>query len=357
MMLPFTQMSGRFAVWKREELTMILDRIVLSPLTAEAPELRLIEQFLDDVCIELPFLRIPWFQEQTKRPDTDSVPEAWWQGVTNAIMASGINSKALNCSFCEMAVYSWAFFRNAYAILPELIIHGDSLGAAQAVMAMVMFMRQSADTRTTALLLSIAIRMQHTAGLRVSPTSQSIPSPVEEENRSRLYWAAFILDMDMTLSTGLPPLHADEGVMVDLQGEGRRDIVFRLRAELGGIQRRIRTQLITPRRADLSVLESELETWCLRVPLEIRPTWPDRPESASSDQATDVCVAMLHFAYYNSVSMICWASITAQMLESLQAVDSIHDGASGHKSVARVAARAAISSLSRFPTQSFAELW
>lgn len=69
---------------------------------------------------------------------------------------------------------------------------------------------------------------------------------------------------------------------------------------------------------------------------------------------------MLHLVYYNSLSMVCWASVrhvTAQMLEPPQAVDSIHDRTSGHKIVTRAAARAAIRSLSQFPTQSFAELW
>ncbi|GAB1316919.1 Activator of stress genes 1 [Madurella fahalii] len=364
LMVPSYQIPDRFTVRQREECTRTLNRIAFSPLTVEASDLWLIETFFDDVCAELPFLRIPWFLDRIRRLDAVSLPDAWWQGVTNAIIASAIHFKPrLNSSFHEMAVFSWGFFRNAYAVLPELIIHGDSLGAAQAVLAMVMFMRQSADTRTTAVLLSIAIRMQHSAGLHVRTIPEGISSPVEEENQSRLLWAAFILDMDMTVNTGLPPMHADQNILMDLPvGEGRRDIIFRLRAELAGIQRRIGAQLITPVQTDLSALESELEAWSLRVPQDFRPDWRDQPDSASSDQMTDVSVAMLHLVYYNSLSMICWASVrhsTAQMLQSPQAVGPIQDGTSGHKRAVRAAARATICVMSQFPfpARPFADLW
>lgn len=369
--LPFyRQISQRFTVWQGEDCTKRLQRTALSPLTAEASEVRLAEQCLDEVCAELPFLHTPWFVDQIKDPNAVNKPDAGWQGVMNAIIASAVHFKTLNSSFREVAVYSWCFFRNAYAVLPELIIHGDDLGAAQAVMAMALFMRQSADTRTTSRLLSMAVHIQQSAGLHVIMTAAyRIPSPDEGENRSRLFWTTFVLDMEMTVNTGLPPVHhhAEQGVTPDLPIElGRRNMVFRLRAELAGIQQRIGTvvQLNTPKLADLFALESELEAWCLRVPLEFRPRWfSDQLESASSNESPmDVSVAMLHLVYYNSLSLVSWVSvrdITAEMLpvELPRDIDSINQRTSRHKSVSRAVARAAIRSMSRFPTQSFTELW
>jgi hypothetical protein len=370
-MLPFHQITERFALWKRENCTKVLDRTPLLPVTASTLELRLTEDCVDKICAELPFLQIPWFLEQTRRPDALSVPDAWWQGIVNALIASTFSFQAINSSFRELAVYAWAFFRNAYAVLPELIIHGDNLGAAQAVMAMAMFMRNSADTRTTALLLSMATRMQHSAGLSVRATSDNIMS-AEDENRYRLYWTAFILDMDMAMCTGLPLVHGDQTVTMDLpsgdwlqaEGTGRlRGVVFKLRAELARIQGRIATQLmaqlITPRNADLVAVESEMEAWLVQVPFDVMPGWEVHPSSAT--RTTDVPVAMLHLVYYNCQSMICWASVrhvTKAMHESLQAtVDSIHQRTSNQKRMARAAARATIASLSQFPTQPFAQLW
>ncbi|KAH6623330.1 hypothetical protein F5144DRAFT_497883 [Chaetomium tenue] len=378
-MPPFHQLSPPFAI---EESSKPLDRIVLSPLSVGGSELGLIEQFLGDVCAELPFMGIQWFIDQMRLPRASSVPEAWWQGITNALVANATYFKISNTPFREVAAYAWTFFRNAYAVLPELILHGDSLGAVQALLAMAIFMRQSADTRATALLFSLAVRMELSAGIDVKAASERNPDPVDEENRNRLFWATFILDMDMAVNTGLPPVHTDEVVTADRPGGhclkhgslnpadalshgGWGDIVFRLRAELAGIQRRIATQFTAPDQAELFALESEIEAWSVRVPISIRPDWPDKPQTIGSDEAADVSVAMLHLAYYNSVTMIYWAAIRhakSQIVEPAPTLDSPHgpvqdDQMSGHKSVARAASRATICAISRFPTQVFPELW
>jgi len=369
LVLPFHRISQRLTLLQREDLARGLDRITLSPLAAETSELFLVRHSLDDICAELPFLRVPWLLDLIERPNAPSLRDDWWQGIINPIIASAVYFKAANSAFRDVAVYSWALFRNAYAVLPELMIRADSLGAAQAVMAMAMFMRQSADTRTTALLLSIAIRMQHSAGLYLKVTTESILSLDEVENRSRLFWAGFILDTDMSLNTGLPSLHGDRVGTVDRPdgspsasklpvGGGRRDAVFRLRAELAGIQSRIGTQPITPRQADLFV--SKLEAWSLIIPPGLRPDWQDHSGLASSAEAADVSVSMLHLVYYNSISMLCWASVqhaTSGTPASDQVIDSSHDRLSRHRSIASGAARAAIRSLTHFRTRPFTELW
>ncbi|KAK4248805.1 activator of stress genes 1 [Corynascus novoguineensis] len=357
--LPLTQLFKRFTLWQQETLTKPLDIIRFSPFTLEAPEMRVIELYFCDVCEELPFLKTHWLLnrlERTSRANVAGVSDAWWQGLAHAIIASVMHIKTVNSSFRDVAIYSWTFFRNAYAVLPELIIQGDNLGAAQAVMAMAMFMRLSADSRTTAHLVSMAIRMQLLVGLHIETISESILSTDEEENRARLFWAAYMLDMEMSLNTGHPPVHANQNIAVALPDHSRlgdgnqRDTVFRFRSELARIQQRVSTLLTTPNEPYILDLESELEAWSLRLPLEIRPNWPDDPRSFRTDQAMDVSVAMLHFAYYNSLSTACWES-------SSQAIESLERRTSRHKSVARAAARATISTLSRFPTHTFAELW
>lgn len=375
--LPFDRISELSSLSHQRDFTKGLNRIVLSTMTPHTSDMLLVECALDDICAELPFLRIPWFLDQIRRRDALGVLDDWWQGLMNAMLASAVHFKAVTSDFREVAVYSWAFFRKAYAVLPELIIHADSLGAAQAVMAMAIFMRQSADTRTTALLLSLAIRMQHSAGLYTNVTTGSLSSTIEHESRNRLFWAAFILDMDMSMTTALPPVHTDQVGTVDLPGQqwleggsfsgldppARRDTVFRLRAELAGLQSRIATQISNPNQADFFALESEIEAWSLRIPLEIRPDWHEHPGNAGSAQPTDDSITMLHLMYYNSLSMLCWASVrhaTTGKLHSHQIIDAghePHDRTSRHKTISRAAARAAIRALTRFPVQSLPGLW
>lgn len=368
-MLHTQHVSERLKRMQREDCTKSLERTTLSPLTAEPAELSLVEQCLDDVCAEIPFVRPSWFLDQLRRPDATRLPDAWWQGIMNAIIASTVCFRTINSAIREVAVYSWAFFRNAYAALPELIIQADNLGTAQAVTAMAMFMRQSADTRTTALLLSIAIRMQHSAGVYVNIATEGNPSAVEMDNYSRLFWAVIILDMDMAVTTGLPPGHVNQVLTVELPGlptpdrivgESRNDTVFRARAELALLLSRICTLSPNLSQTDLSALESEFEAWRLRISLEIRPDWHDQPASADRVEAASLVVVMLHLRYYNGLCMLCWASIRRARAETLvahQTLDPSREWASNHESLARATARAAIRSLTYLSTPSFTQLW
>lgn len=376
-MLHTQHVSERLKRMQREDCTKSLERTILSPLTADPAEISLVEQCLDDVCAELPFVQSSWFLDQLRRPDATHLPEAWWQGIMNAIIASAVCFRTINSAIREVAVYSWAFFRNAYAVLPELIIQADNLGGAQAVMAMAMFMRQSADTRTTALLLSIAIRMQNSAGLYTNTATESNPPAVEMDNYSRLFWAGVILDMDMAVTTGLPAGHVNQVLTVDLpgldrlhcespltpnriMGGNRNETVFKARAELALLLSRIGTLLPNPSLADLSALESELEAWRLRVPVEIRPVWHSQPASDNRVEAAELVVVMLHLRYYNGLCMLCWASIRharAETLESHQTRDPSRDWTSSHESLAKATARAAIRSITQLPTPSFTQLW
>ena len=372
------QLDERFATWHREvaEITKPFARPTLSPLAADAPEVWLVDQVLDEVCTELPFLSGPWFLDLIKRPDAFHIADAWWQGLANVIIASAVFCKTHNSFFRDVAVYSWSFFRNAFAVLPELIVNGGDLGAAQAVFAMVMFMRQSADTRMTAMLLAMAIRMQHSAGVYVVAAADSTSSPIQAENRNRLYWSAFIFDMDMALNTGLPPSHtlaaslpamdwlSDESFSAsDLSSErGMRGTVFRLRGELAMIQQRIIAQLTVPTQIDLLPLQSDLETWCLKVPPPIRPDWraDSLLEGHNRKDVMDVSAAVLSLVYLNSLSMVSWISVrnlTEQMMEAQQPVEAIEIRTSHHRTMARVVARASIRLMARFPAQSFVDLW
>ncbi|KAK3362518.1 hypothetical protein B0T25DRAFT_561584 [Lasiosphaeria hispida] len=360
---------GRFAPWQQEECSKSLNRIILSRITAESSELSLVKHALDSVCAELPFLRTPWLLDQVEQPGAICMPDASWQAILNTLIASSICFKTVIGSFAEMAVYSWAFFRNAYAVLPELLLHGDSLGASQAVMAMAMFMSLSADTRSAALLLSIAIRMQISAGLHIQASADGNLSPTDQEDRGRLFWAAYILDIDTSVNTGLPPAHASLNVAVNISerwlSTSLRDTVFRLRAELAGIQSRAGAQLTilaVPSEADLVALESELDAWTLRVPLEIRPDYEcgNKPLCATDAEVADVPVVMLHLVYYNCRTMVCWAFARLaafQALQHRQPISAAYERAPAHRSMARSSARATLHSLSQFPTQSFADLW
>ncbi|KAK0653161.1 hypothetical protein B0T16DRAFT_455470 [Cercophora newfieldiana] len=370
-MSPFKKISERFAALRREDSTKPLERLALSPFTASASEILLVQQTVDDICVEIPFLNIPQFLDILSRPDAIGIPDAWWQGLMNALIASALVYKTHTRSIRDVAPYSWAFFRNAYAVLPELIIQGDTIGATQAVMAMALFTRQSADIRTTARLLGMAVRMHHTAGLNVTTLAGQPILSDEDENQRRLALTAFVLDMEIVVNTGLAPAHADRvanGLLplptMPATSSAWYDSVFQARVALAQIQVRLAASLASPNQADLIALESELEAWSLRVPSEIRPNSHYRDEASAPQTALDLPVAILHLVYYNCLCMVAWAlvrHVTDQMLKSglPEATDcfALSERTGHHRNVARVTARATIRTMSRFPVRLYADLW
>ncbi|KAK0705796.1 hypothetical protein B0T21DRAFT_377605 [Apiosordaria backusii] len=334
-MLPsFHRISNRFARWQQEAPTKPLKRLVLSPLTPEISELWLVEESLEDCCAELPFFQIPWFLDRLKRPDAITSPDAWWQGLLHATIANGVLFKIHTSSFREVAPYAWAFLKKAYAVLPELIIHGDNLAAAQAVMSMALFMRQSGDTRTTSRLLSIAVRMYQSATIRLEAGEKNALSSTEQENRSRFFWATFILDVETSLSTGLPPTcpeYAALSAPAPPSASDQHSIIFNLGASLSQIQHRITTHLLTNRQSDLHPLTAELETWRLRIPPHLRPDLHHPPPTTCESHP----LATLHLSYFSTLCKLSWTVI--------QHLTSLSQPSDSQKSLARSSARSILS--------------
>ncbi|KAK0639200.1 hypothetical protein B0T16DRAFT_462900 [Cercophora newfieldiana] len=373
----------KFRTIRGEECMKPLQRPTLSPLTASPADIYLLQETADDICAELPFLNIPRFLQTFDRPE--DVSEAGWQGLMNAMIASAIAQKTHPRSISDVAPHSWAFFRNAYAVLPELLMQGDNIRAVQAYVAMVLFTRQSGDARTAARLLGMAIRMFQTIGPTIGPgcvgnmVCQERPN-VEEEERQRLSLTTFILDMEIAVNTGLPPAHTSDTAS-SLTGPPTDpdwcDPVFKARLDLAQIQHRITTALTNPTQASLIALESDLESWSLRVPPSIRPTWHYQTSfnpTTNSDQEQQLKlplplpVAILHLIYYNSLCMVSWAlvrHVTDQLLKSGlpgSAIDcfAISDRTSHHRNVARTTARAVLHTMSHFPnlvSSSYPDLW
>lgn len=375
--LPDTADSGgggsslSLSALEREETTHItpqsLGRIVLPGTVAvRDADLWRIEHLLDDVCAELPFLRRSWLVDRARRPRVQDA--AWGRGLLHAVSAAAIQAKRALGPSHAVSAHSWAFFRGAYAALPELLLQGGNLGAAQAVMAMAVFMRLSADSQTTAVLLSIATRMQHAIGLGIMANGRGGFSTAEEEEEEdwyRLLWATVILDVDMSAGSGLPPARADlDGITANpprFIGSHHKDIIFGLRAELARIQARVGAHLVDPKEAALAALELELDSWALQTPFNGMLDLRDLPGSSGfSGGADDVPTLMLKLAYFNCRSMICWAFARLVATESAQAgqpIDRADDRAAGHRRAARRVSRAILRSLPQFPTRSFTSLW
>lgn len=358
-MPPFIKrMSQIVSPGQKEDCMRPLKRSTLSPMKAELSEILLLRYTVDDVCAELPFLPIPWFLARLNLSDALHITDAWWQGLLNALLACAVFYKTHNRSFRDVAPSIWSFFRNAYATIPELIIQQDCVGAAEAIMAMVIFMRQSADAKTTSMLLSMCIRMIH-----MVPATRN-----EDENQRRLIVAAFILDVETAVNTGLPPAHSRQLSSSPAEfytTDGGLDSTFRAREELARLQYRIASEVASPSEDGLLALESELEAWRVLLPADIQPDC-SRTEVHAAGDTMDTSVAILHMVYYNSLCTVCWAMVhhlSGRMINNpgvcldADMAHTLSEQTKHHRHVARVASRSVIYIMQRFPTHSFAGVW
>ncbi|KAH6874359.1 fungal-specific transcription factor domain-containing protein [Thelonectria olida] len=361
---------------------MSLSPVVAFPVLPGEAHRHLVRFSIGDICYEFPLLHLPWLYSRLTEPDPLERHDKSWWALLNTLIAMGIVSKGINSSFRETSADAWGFFKNAYAVFPHLVLQGNEFLTVQALLAMAIFMMWSADTRTTALILSTAVRELQTIGLHGGICRTIGGEPVADEMRSRVIWLTFILDMEMSSNCGLPPSQSDEDIDIGLpedrsldrhsdmtNSEEGGDKVFRPRVELAIIQARIRRGLYTAKSRRQSTdqllgtvhdLDPALEHWRSIAPVALQSY--NSPQDG--DCALDKSLVSLSFAYYHCISMVHWAVLRSKIQQSAvdgaardhaMSIPQLQVIASTAK--VRVAARAMIAMIRRVSPQPFTELW
>lgn len=279
------------------------------------PETWLVQNTIQALCDEYPLFDVPALIQWARDPATPKTrhkPAEW--ACLNALIAVGVHTKTVNRSYKDVAPVAWAYLKNAYSALPEVMIQENGISGAQAAIVMTMFMlRASGDTRTVSILLSLAVRMMQT---NVRPADGP-----QLETWKTAFWVSYVLDVEMSLNCGIPPLHHVEDVETSLPlvdvfaGDdcgSHNTAVFPFLARLAMIQSRVRRDLYAAKAFSLSddeliqiVLDLglDLEEWRSKVPFAMQPG----RHGATSKAELETPVLMLHFVYYNALAMVHWA--------------------------------------------------
>jgi hypothetical protein len=298
------------------------------PVSLQEPEVALIIMTIGDISAELPLFHIPSFTERIRRQHTvETCNDPSWLACIHALMALIVWRRMANRSFSKMSVFVWSFFRKAYASLPGILQQGNDLAATQALLVMEMFMSTSADFRTTSLLSSAVCRAIQTT-CRWTGSAENMISSAEKDTRNRVFWIAFILETETSISYGIPSMLTEDDLDIDLpaetsqdgcglvalEGEQRHINTFRMRAELAIIQSRVQAKLYGAKSLKqtgshllkvISELHCQLDGWRLRIPSEVRPEFGGTLKSSMRDTS----LVNLHFMYFNCVSMIHWTAL------------------------------------------------
>ncbi|KAH7011055.1 fungal-specific transcription factor domain-containing protein [Ilyonectria destructans] len=380
----FRRIDERLNEFKAVGNPMSLGDVVVSPALPGELERQLLCDSIGDICNEFPLFHLPWLINRLRQSDSleRHNHQSWWASL-NTLIAIAIVSKSINSSFSETYLIAWAFFKNAYAVFPDLVLRGNELLTVQSFLAMAMFLMSSADTRTTVLILSIAVRELQAIDLYGRMRQTTSVDPVAYEIRTRVIWVAYILDIEMSSNCGLPPLQSDEDIEINLPRDKPLDDrcgiddskelcsakIFRLRAELATIQSRIRRELYTAKSRRQSTdqllravrdLDFALEHWRSTTPVEVELC----DGAQNGDSPLDKPVISLCLTYHHCVSMVHWAVLQSKSQQATLDAPSRHDAlpiprlqVTASTAKVRVAAIATIALIQRLSPLLFAELW
>lgn len=172
----------------------------------------------------------------------------------------------------------------------ELFMRNTDFLAVQGILGLALFFQGTPSSQALFMFAAAAMRLSHSIGLHRNNILRLTASQIEE--RRRTYWIAFILDADISLRVGRPPIQDLEDhdtplpaeVSLDQKGvvclEGIEINLFRLLAQFSLIQRRLYRSLYTvavhrqPRANVIEAVKScerELQEWRDSIPLTLQP--------------------------------------------------------------------------------------
>ncbi|KAL4792944.1 fungal-specific transcription factor domain-containing protein [Aspergillus venezuelensis] len=221
--------------------------------------------------------------------------------------------------------------------LTEIIMGEAATIKVQILLGLALLFQAARNLKPAAMITSIALRLAHELGLHVRGRSEGLNSSVILE-RNRVFWIAYILDRDISMRTGQPPVQLETDIDIDLppldpeDGAGlvfaadgtSRFNFFRARVQLARIQGKVyecmysvraQSQDVHARTENLAELYHMLDDWASQIPPHFRSSTVLRTCGADSLRAFGI----LYSTHLSCRALICRAHVMeTPWLQSLQ---------------------------------------
>ncbi|KAF5636489.1 fungal specific transcription factor factor domain protein [Fusarium sp. NRRL 52700] len=242
-------------------------------------------------------------------------PSRW--AIVNGLIAMAIQWKTDPGAHSQLTPIAWGYFKNAFAIFPELLIRGSNISTCQALLSMAIFIHGTADVRTTSSITASLARALQAVGLHTTRWYEKLDRTTSEQHR-RVFWVAFCIDSDQMMKQGLsstfgndigidlPTIGVSDGPSdYTIPGTQERINVLRCMAGLAMIQSRISAELYSQRalrmngtqlQGAVAELNQQLDMWKMSLPLHIRPTYDSYPSSSQIELPVLLLTIMYHTA-------------------------------------------------------------
>lgn len=316
--------ENKWLYWKPEIFGDLFMRRVFKPLPPKDETLSLLKDYFENFNCMFPLFHEPTFMHLVERQYSSQPYEGsgWWASINVALAISHRLRVMSNLVPAEEDQKAWQYLKNAMGVLTELTMRNSDLLSVQALLGMSLFLQGTPNPQPTFFLIAAAVRLSHSIGLHKRGTAFNL-NPIEAEQRNRVFWIGYLLDKDICLRSGRPPLQDDDDMNVELPSEDPPDNVgnipladgkgktnlFRLLCTYSIICSKVYKRLYAVsalRQSDgellntIGELDKELEEWKEGIPIDFRP----EHEIKAAHTPLMLHVVVLHFSYYNCLTTI-----------------------------------------------------
>ncbi|KZF24167.1 fungal-specific transcription factor domain protein [Xylona heveae TC161] len=316
--------DSKWMLWKPEVFGDIFGRRLYISLPPKEEALSLLKDYFENFNCMFPLFHEPTFMHLVERQySRDPFEGSGWWASLNVVLAIAHRLRIMsNLVPQDEDQKAWAHLKNALAVFTELTLRNADLLSVQAMLGMALFLQGTPNPQPCYFLVAAAFRMAHSIGLHKRGSGFNL-NPVEIEQRKRVFWIAYLIDKDISLRSGRPPVQDDDDMSVELPSEDPADNIgnipladgkskinlFRLICTFAIIEGKVYKQLYSTKAAKQSdgellntigELDRELEEWKDAIPVDIRPGH----EINSSHTPLILHIVVLHFAYHNCLTTI-----------------------------------------------------
>ncbi|EAW11343.1 transcription factor domain-containing protein [Aspergillus clavatus NRRL 1] len=198
--------------WRPDVFHDVFASTVFKPLPPRAEVFSLLRDYFRTINRLFPLYHEASFMELVEWQYTQQTCDdaARWASI-NVILALAYEYRYTNSQKSEKdKERAWFYYKNAMSVFAELTLRRTDMLSVQALLGMALFLRGNSGTQSAMPLITAAIKSCHRMGLH-RETPRPHLSQVEQEQRRRVFWVAFILDHSTCIRTGnAPTQHLDD---------------------------------------------------------------------------------------------------------------------------------------------------
>ncbi|GJP91903.1 fungal-specific transcription factor domain-domain-containing protein [Aspergillus niger] len=233
-----------------------LERRIFEPLPCKDTTVQLAREYFATFNHAIPLFEEASFMRSVDRqyswnPDDSA---SWWISLNIALAISYRERAHASSSASDNWKKSLGHVKNALNAVVDVFLRNTDIAAVQGLLGLALYFQGTPNPQALFMFAAAAMRLAQSIGLHRENASGASP---EAEQRRRVYWIAFILDSDISIRVGRPPVQDIEDYDTHLPTEnppdgrgvltidGTRINYFRLLAQLAQIQRLVIRQLYT----------------------------------------------------------------------------------------------------------------